>query len=209
MSASQASEGGLARRYAMKTVQARPMAAVIQPIGKFVSSVARTTHSRIPATTVAMSRYLPLSNASHPVIRPPPLTLYQARKVTNRRSSAAIAAIHSPQRSRSRFTGASLTPDPAEIGLLARRGHPYGSAADRCRSAAAALRRQLEELGPGECLLGGAPLSRGIAPRGSLVVGARPGPYGNSQRRRQAEPRAYLERCVARWCGRQQSVDGH
>src|SRR3954452_18227474 len=117
----------------MKTVHASPIAAVIQPIGKSVSSAARTIHRKIPATTVTISRYFPWSNASQPVIRPPPLTLYQDRKVTNNRSSAAIAAIHSPQRSRSRFTGVSLTADAAEIrylgGRLPHTGHPPTGAA--------------------------------------------------------------------------------
>src|SRR3954469_7652707 len=137
----------------MKTVHASPIAAVIQPIGKSVSSAARTIHRKIPATTVTISRYFPWSNASHPVIRPPPLTLYQDRKVTNNRSSAAIAAIHSPQRSRSRFTGASLTPHPAEIRHLAPRPHPDGSVAHGRRSAAAAILGQLEEFGSREPFL--------------------------------------------------------
>src|SRR3954447_14845601 len=46
---------------------------------------------------------------------PPPVTLYQDRNVTSSRSSAQIAAIHSPQRSRSRFTAASLTGVAAEF----------------------------------------------------------------------------------------------
>src|SRR3954469_2446176 len=167
----------------MKTVHASPIPAVIQPIGKSVSSAARTIHRKIPATTVTISRYFPWSNASHPVTRPPPLTLYQDRKVTNNRSSAAIAAIHSPQRSRSRFTASSLTPDPAEIRYPAGRHHPYGSAADGCRAAAAAILGQLEELGTGERFLRRSPLSRRSASGRPLVVRARPGADCNRDRR--------------------------
>src|SRR4051812_38903686 len=191
----------------MKTVQASRIAAVIQPIGKSVSSAARMIQRKIPATAVAISRYLPRSNASHPVTRPPPLTLYQARNVTNSRSTAAIAAIHSPQRSRSRFTGASLTPDPAEIRDLARRCHPYGSASGGRRAAPAAVRRQLQELGSGEGLLGRSPLGSGVATGTALVVGTGPGADSDRDRRRQTEPGADLQRHVDRWRGRQQPID--
>src|SRR3954466_11490621 len=158
----------------MKTVHASPIAAVIQPIGKSVSSAARTIHRKIPATTVTISRYFPWSNASQPVIRPPPLTLYQDRKVTNNRSSAAIAAIHSPQRSRSRFTGVSLTPDPAENLRLARLSHPNGSASSRRGAPTATVGRQLEKLGARKRILRRVPLGCRAAPRGPFVLRAGP-----------------------------------